>query len=229
MKVVLIHGWLSGPNHHWFYWLKRELRKRGFEVIAPVMPNPVRPNKEQWVAQLKKIISQVDPADTILIGHSLGVPTILYALQDFKGAKFAQVILVSGFARKIPHMEEFIDGYTMEDLNLKNVKTKAASWVCIHGDNDPLVPFEQGEWLAKQLGAELMLENGRGHLTQFRGVVKLPSALKAILHEQNPLCRDVINRVSTTSVKKSKAPIHLQSALDAILKIRDKTKNLIKR
>jgi len=38
MNIVLVHGWLSSPDQHWFPWLKRELEGRGFHVIAPPMP-----------------------------------------------------------------------------------------------------------------------------------------------------------------------------------------------
>ncbi|MFA6447255.1 MAG: alpha/beta fold hydrolase [Patescibacteria group bacterium] len=220
MNVVLVHGWLSGPRHHWFFWLKRELEKKGFNVIAQKMPTPAKPRKDQWVPALKQILKNLDPSQTILIGHSLGTPTILYALNDHKGKKFAQVILVSGFARKIPHMEEFINGYEM-DFDLTTIKSKSRDWVCIHADNDPLVPFAEAEWLADQLGATLINETGRGHLTYYRGTTKLPSALRAVLKE--------VFSSDSAAVKKSNAPMKLQSAFELVLALRDKIKNKVRK
>ena len=173
---------MSTPNQHWFPWLEHELKGRGYKVIAPSMPHAVRPQKRQWVAKLKAVLAGLDPTETILVGHSLGVPTILYCLQDHAGSKYLKAVMVSGFARKIPLLEKVCIGYDMR-LDLARIKPKCESWTCIHADNDPFVPFEEGRWMAKRLGADLIVENGRGHLTQYRGAVKLPSALGSITGE----------------------------------------------
>lgn len=208
MNVVLVHGWMSTPNHHWFPWLVRELKGRGHDVIAPEMPHPVKPQKRQWVAKLKSVLADLDPTETILVGHSLGVPTILYCLQGHDGPKYLKAVLVSGFARKIPLLERVCVGYDMR-LHLARIKPKCASWTCIHADNDPLVPFEEGEWLAERLGADLIVEKGRGHLTHYRGAVKLSSALGSIVGEIN-------ERFARQGVMLEEAGMRLESALGAI-------------
>ena len=199
---------MSTPNQHWFPWLERELKGRGYLVIAPKMPHAVKPQKHQWVAKLKSVLVDLDPTETILVGHSLGVPTILYCLQDHKGSKYPKAVLVSGFARKIPLLERVCAGYDMH-LNLARIKPKCESWTCIHADNDPLVPFEEGEWLAKHLGADLIVEKGRGHLTQYRGAVKLPSALGSIVGEIN-------ERFARQGVLLEQVGMGLESALKSI-------------
>lgn len=211
MKVVLIHGWLSSPDQNWFPWLKRELKGRGFEVIAPQMPHPMRPDKHKWVPALKALLKDLDPTDTILVGHSLGVPTILYCLQDHEGPAYAKVVLVCGFGRKIPFLDDVIDNYDMR-LDMRSIRRKASEWICIHGDNDPLVPFGEGKWLAKKLGAEFIVENGRGHLTQYQGTVRLPSALKTISGELEERFRDKKVLIEELGMK-------LESVLKAIGKM----------
>ncbi|MHB8830655.1 MAG: RBBP9/YdeN family alpha/beta hydrolase [Patescibacteria group bacterium] len=212
-EVILVHGWLSGPRHHWFPWLKRSLAKHGYAVTALRMPNPIYPSKDKWVAKLKQVLNGKDPSHTILIGHSLGTPTILYALQEHDGPKFAHVVLVGGFARKIPHLNLVCKGYNM-GFDLEAIKCKACHWTIIHGDNDPLVPFGEGEWLAKQLGTQVIIENNKGHLTQYRGVFKLESILNSIAANQ-PL---------SSKLKEALKPalrelIKLESALREILKL----------
>ena len=208
MNVVLVHGWLSNPDQHWFPWLKRELKGRGYNVMAPAMPNPAKPNKRLWVARLKSVLAECDPQQTILIGHSLGVPTILYCLQDHDGPPFLKAVLVSGFARKIPLLGKVTDGYDMK-LNLTRIKPKAESWTCIHAPNDPIVPFKEGRWMAKRLGAEFIAEKKRGHLTQYYGVVKLPSALGSIAGEMQ-------ERFNREGVMLEEVGMRLESVINAI-------------
>lgn len=214
-EVIIIHGWLSGPRHHWFPWLKEELVQRGYKVQTPTMPNPIRPDKEKWVAKLKQILKGKDPQNTILVGHSLGTPTILYALKDHKGPSFAQVVLVGGFGRNIPHLGVVAQGYDMH-FDMDEIMPKAEQWAIIHGDNDPLVPFREGEWLANRLGVDLIVEKSRGHLTQYRGVFKLDSVLKSIA-AGDPLTAEMKEDIKPAESKL----IKLESALKEILKLKN--------
>jgi len=179
------------------------------------MPHPARPEKRAWVARLKDVLAILDPQQTILVGHSLGVPTILYCLQDHEGSPYLKAVLTSGFARDIPMLDKVVDGYDMK-LNLTRIKPKAESWTCIHADNDPLVPFKEGQWLAKKLGADFIVEHGRGHLTQYRGVVKLPSALRSISGEMQ-------ERFKKQGVLLEDVGMSLESALGSIDKFVKKT------
>lgn len=179
-KVVLVHGWLSTPNQHWFPWLKKQLKAFGFKVYAPVMPNPVKPKRPKWVTKLERTLNGKDPHETILIGHSLGTATILYAMQEHRGPRYEHVILVGSFGRRIPRLDEVTEGYEMQ-LDLERIRRKAKHWTLIHGDHDPLVPFKEGRWLARQLKATFIVEKNRGHLIQYEGIIKLESALQALV------------------------------------------------
>ncbi|MDD5438353.1 MAG: alpha/beta hydrolase [Patescibacteria group bacterium] len=215
-EVVLIHGWLSGPRHHWFPWLKKELASRGYKVLTPVMPNPVHPEKDEWVAKLKQSLKGKDPKKTILIGHSLGTPTILYTLKDHKGPSFSRVVLVSGFARSIPHLKLVSKGFDMH-FDMDEIKSKADQWTVIHGDNDSIVPFREGEWLANRLGVDLIIEKDGGHLIQYKGVFKLESVLKAIAAD-DPLSAELKENIKPLEGKFLK----LESALREVLKLKAK-------
>lgn len=181
--VVLVHGWLSTPRHHWFPWLKKKLSQMGFEVLAPAMPNPIKPDKIKWLAKLEKIMAPLDPSKTIIVGHSLGVPTILYFLQKHRGRKFRHVVLVSGLARKIKYLDVITTGYDLL-FDWKRISNKARSWTVIHGDKDPIVPLKESRWIAHNLKTKLWVEKGQGHFTQYRGVFKLSDVLRAITGHQ---------------------------------------------
>lgn len=182
-NVVLVHGWLSTPRHHWFPWLQKKLRAMGFQVLAPAMPQAIKPDKDKWLAKLEKTVAPLDPAKTILVGHSLGVPTILYLLQKHRGRKFRHAVLVSGLARQIPYLDKIAKGYDM-DFDWKRLPRKAKLWTVIHGDQDPIVPIKESRWMARNLRTKLWVEKGQGHFTQYRGVFKLSDVLKAITCNQ---------------------------------------------
>lgn len=210
--VVLVHGWLSTPHHHWFPWLKKKLQAMGFEVVAPAMPHAIKPDKDKWLDKLEKTVALLNPARTILVGHSLGVPTILYFLQKHRGRKFLHVVLVSGLARRIPFLDKIATGYDM-DFDWKYLSSKAGSWTVIHGDQDPIVPIEESRWMARNLQTKLWVEKGQGHFTQYVGVFKLRDVLKAIT------CNCALDSEIKESIKYSTdRQIELPRVLNQIIK-----------
>jgi len=209
MTVLIIHGWLSTPNMHFFPWLKKELEARGMNVIAPQMPNPALPKRAEWLATLDEAVRAVgDPAQTILVGHSLGTLTILHYLNEiYRGPAFPNAVLCSSFCRpftlpplrdlpdvpgdhqqfarmreKILSLPEMIlnDWFTTP-IDFTRVRENVRAITCIHSTDDPIVPYEEGAWVAKQLRSDLITEQ-RGHFIEFRvtGRMTLPSALSAI-------------------------------------------------
>ena len=209
MHVILVHGWMSRPQMHFFPWLKKELEARGFEVAAPQMPNPALPKRDEWLATLDQAVSEIDdPSQTILLGHSLGTLTILHYLNTFeKGPAFPHIILTAGFGRQfslpqpidIPQIEDYpklialrekilnlpetvLHDWFSPAIDFAKVKPKARRWTCIHSTDDAIVPYAEGVWLAKKLNVPLITEHN-GHLIEFRlnGQMTLPSALEAIV------------------------------------------------
>lgn len=176
----------------------------GFEVLAPSMPQAIKPDKDKWLAKLEKTVASLDPARTILVGHSLGVPTILYLLQKHTGRKFLHVVLVSGLARKIPYLDTITTGYDM-NFDWKQLSRKVKSWTVIHGDQDPIVPIKEGRWIARNLQTKLWVEKGQGHFTQYRGVFKLNDVLKAITCNQN-LSQEIKQNIKCVSGRQLELP-----------------------
>ncbi len=178
MHVILVHGWKGSPENAWFPWLRRELESRGYTTEALVMPHPAFPDRQVWVDHIKASITS---PDTVLIGHSLGCPSILLALQSYDGPPLARVVLVAGFARlfQIPLLEHWF-GEARIDLNV--VRSRAASWRVLHGRFDPLVPFREGEWMAEGLGVPLIeTHSHRGHLTPVELAFEVPEILQAVI------------------------------------------------
>lgn len=186
MQAILVHGLAGKPGNHWFPWLRRELKKRGIKSQAPKLPHPFLPVRDEWVAELRDAIE--DPEQTILIGHSLGCPTILYYLEKYRGKKkFPVVVLVAGFGRrflnpKVEKLQARLLRWHDKPLNFSKIRSKADKFVCINSTDDLLIPFSEGEWLAKKLKAELVPEKKRHFVAVAgHGTVELPSALDAVM------------------------------------------------
>lgn len=188
MKACIVHGWDGSPKEPMLQWLRSSLEKKGYEVIAPAMPNPGVPKIRAWVGKLTKTISPDENA--ILVGHSIGCQTILRYLQTLAPKK-----KIKGIVLIAPWME--LDEETIEEegeevreiarpwmetpIDFKKVKKLAGKTVAIFSDNDPFVPLSQKTIFRKKLGAKVIIEKGKGHFTVGDGTKKLPSALKAIL------------------------------------------------
>ena len=181
MKALIVHGWGADSSSNWFPWLKTELEKSGIETFCPDLPNTQNPVKEDWIETLR---AQAEfKGDIILIGHSLGCPAILRLLESFeKGENARAAILVSGFAHDIgiPQIREF----TKDGFDFAKIRSACDEFSVINSDNDPLVPLEEGGFLAKALGTGLIVEHGAGHINagdghlEYRRVLEIMRKIK---------------------------------------------------
>lgn len=168
---------------HWLPWLKKELIARGFDVLVPAMPNPMAPDPAKWVETLAQAVE--NPAETVLVGHSLGCAAVLrYLASRTDKAQFGQIVLVSGFGRpvevpeKFKHLSGILAAWILPGYDVAELKPQSKGWVVIHSANDDMVPFTEGEWLAEKLGADL-LRSDRGHYAE--GVLEVPEILERII------------------------------------------------
>ncbi len=142
---------------------------RGFEVVNPDFPDTDNPKLDKWLATARKMNKKFSPKDDwVLIGHSLGCPTILRLLETFAGDEKAKaVILVAGFAKgiNIPEIQNFVD----REFDWNKIRQKAGKFIVISSDNDPYIPLAEGERLAKMLGAEFIVEHNAGHINEGQG------------------------------------------------------------
>lgn len=185
-RVFLIHGWGGYPHKDFFPWATKELEAKGYDVIAPTMPDSLHPKIEVWIPCLTEIVGEIRP-DDIFIGHSIGCQTILRYLETLKeGQKVDKVILVAPWGAFLTEKayEDEEDKVTAKPwlkapINFQKIKSKADSFVAIFSDDDPLVPFEESSREFKEkLGVEIVVEHKKGHFTEDDGVKELPELLK---------------------------------------------------
>ena len=176
MHAVLVHGWKGWPENAWFPWLRRELEARGWTTEALKLPDPAFPKRMEW---MKAIAEAIRSPQTVLIGHSLGTLAILWTLEKYDGPPITGVVLVSGFGRDF-HVPGLHTWFPREpDLDL--IRTKAKQWRVVHARGDYLVPFREGQWLARKLDVSVITTKRMGHLTDEERAFEVPEILEATL------------------------------------------------
>ncbi len=181
-RVFIIHGWVGDPDRHWYPWLKRELESKGIEVTVPAMPNSANPKLEEWLNLMNKSIGVPDE-QTYLVGHSLGVVTILRYLEALLGSqKVAGLVLVAGFVEHERYYKVF-KNFLDWPLDYEKIKlTVNKKIIAVHSDNDPFIPMKNAEMLRDNLGAELIIVPHAWHFDESDGCTELPAARDALLN-----------------------------------------------
>jgi predicted alpha/beta hydrolase family esterase len=177
-RVIIIHGWGDDPTRGWINWLVVQLKARGIEAIAPVMPNPRRPDFQQWLGAIADTVGSIDE-QTALIGHSLGCFMLLRFLEQYQGSgKLGKLILVAGFA--VPadpaHQERFLPA-----PDFKLIWARVAKIYNVYSNNDHVVTPGRTRQLNNLLGGELVLDRDKRHFSGLRGIEDLPSVLNLVL------------------------------------------------
>ena|SRR3990167_1692725 len=182
-RAFLIHGWDGYPEEGWRPWLKDELKKAGFEVIVPAMPDSANPTMEKWVPFLKSAVGQPQKSD-YFVGHSVGCITILRYLETLgTDQKIGGLILVAGFGHDLeyPDYKGELSSFFQKPVNWKEIKKHCPKFVAIMSDNDPYVPLAHGNLFKEKLGAKVIVEHNMKHFSGDDGINILPSAKEAVL------------------------------------------------
>lgn len=182
-RVFLIHGWEGYPEEGWRPWLKKELEKRGFEVIVPAMPDTDHPKMEAWVSHLSKVIGTPDE-DCYFVGHSLGCITTLRYLETLKeNEKVGGAILVAGFAHELEYSgyKNELSSFFKTAIDWDAIKKHCKKFIAVHSDNDPYVPLKHVDIFKDKLNAEVIITPNMSHFSGEDGITELPIALDSVL------------------------------------------------
>jgi len=183
-RAIIVHGWDGNPGEAWFPWLKRELEARGFSVSVPQMPEPGTPKIESWVPALASAVGHPD-RETFLIGHSMGVQTILRYLETID-SPIGGVVAVAGFFTLIPGSigtaddDKTAEPWLTKPMDLDKIKTNANRIVAIFSDNDPYVSLENVEMFKVRLGAKTVVLTQKGHMGSGDNVTEFPEVLNEL-------------------------------------------------
>lgn len=172
-KVVIVHGHEGKPDGNWFPWLKENLEKKSCKVYVPEFPTP-EDKLDKWMHVVKK----VPVRNSILVGHSLGVPFILNLLEKEK-AKAA--FLAAGFTGSLDlEFNNQLQDIADREFDWDAIRQNCPRFFVLQGDNDEYVPVKKAQDLARNLGTDPILINGGGHLNEPAGFTEFPQLLDLI-------------------------------------------------
>ena len=160
MKAVIFHGWGGNSNENWFPWLKKELEKKGFEVLVPDLPDSDFPKQDKWLPAALKLTDYDE--NTVLIGHSLGTCLIMRILENIH-KKVKAIFLVSAFDRDLKIKE--IETFFFKPYDYEKIIKNAGKIYILNSDNDPYIPLSIAEELSKKLKCGVKVFHNKEHLS----------------------------------------------------------------
>lgn len=167
-RAVILHSMNEKTSQgHWYPWLKEELESRGYEVWLPDMPSPDLPSARETTDFLRAN-QNWDFADNLIIGHSWGAVQILHLLQNLPaGTRVRAAVPVSVYSHVLaeePDWEQ-LKGLFEEPFDFPKISAAADTFLFVHGDDDPWCDPKQAEYLAQQIGGELVFIKGGKHFS----------------------------------------------------------------
>jgi uncharacterized protein len=178
-KIFIIHGFEGSPNGGWRPWLMWELEIRDIYACALPMPTPENPICSEWMYEIERQVIQNKDDEIYLIGHSLWGPAILRFLEKTNAMNISGSVLVSSPSEK--NNNQKLNNFFDSPFDFEKIKLSCKKFVVIHGGNDSLVPVDNAQFLAKELGSELKIIPEGGHLNGSAGWFSLPECLESLL------------------------------------------------
>ncbi len=181
VEILIVPGWSdSGPDHWQSRWARNMKTARRVE-----QSDWLRPDKNTWVAGVLKAVSETTrPA--VLVGHSLGVATILHAADHVGRSRVAGAFLVA------PSDLDALDTWPREE----DPALVGRDWVAIAGSfapmpmnplpfparviagsNDAFCTVERAQALGAAWGAEVSIMADGGHINSASGHGPWPEGL----------------------------------------------------
>ena len=160
----------SGPDHWQTYF-----EKSGDNFQRIIQNDWDVPDIAEWVATIESAISEYDPDSVVLVGHSLGCPTIAQ-WASFSGKKIKGALLVA------PPDIEACQGKIPVKL-FKCLPTDKINFptIVVASTNDHWSGILKQEFYANQWGSEFVNIGEAGHINDLSGYGKWEEGLE-ILH-----------------------------------------------
>lgn len=170
--ILIVPGYGNSGPHHWqTRWQSRIPSARRVEQT-----NWLKPVLEEWVETLVRSANKAEKP-IVLVGHSLGVPTIIHAIPQIR-AKIAGAFLVAPPDVADPNIrpKHFMTfgPYPRERLPFPTL--------LVASRNDHYGTYEAAEELAEAWGALLLDAGEAGHINTDAGYGPWPEGSLAFAH-----------------------------------------------
>lgn len=173
-RLVYIHG---NQTTHWSEcWaglFKAELEKLGFETFFETFPDSILARAEYWLPFVEKHIKAGE--NDVLIGWSSGATT---AMRYAESHKIHSSILISPSYTDLGDEMEKQSGLFDKPWDWEAIKKNQKYTALIYSDNDPYIPQDQFEFIARKLKAETMKIPSAKHFTERQNFPELLDYIK---------------------------------------------------
>jgi len=153
--AIIVHAWEESSQSYFYPWLSSKLLEKEYIVHVPDLPDTSTPSAEIWTQIILDLCKEKSDEIT-LIGHSLGVTTILNVLSKHDCPLITKVIAVAGVTKfssitidKKP-LESFFDALPKE-WNWDILRSRCTNFNILHSDNDHAVVLQDAEQFAENV------------------------------------------------------------------------------
>lgn len=162
-NFILIHGIDGNPDECFYPWLRQQLEKDSHKVYAWQLPLPPKASLNNWLKALKPRLKLVN-SETVFVGRSIG-PAFILRLLEITKVKVKAAFLVAGFCSDIglPDFTPLIKPFIDKPFDWQKIRNNCGRFFVYSSDNDPFVPLQKGEELARNLDTKLTLVKGAEH------------------------------------------------------------------
>jgi len=159
----------SGPDHWQTYF---ETTGANFHRIVQKDWNA--PDINEWVETIDNAISTYDPRKVVLVGHSLGCPTIAqWAAQSGKQIKGALLVAP-------PDIKAIHDQFQIELFSVLPTAKFIFPTIVVASTNDQWDKDQQAAHYAQQWGSQFVNIGDAGHINDLSGYGKWEEGLKIL-------------------------------------------------
>jgi uncharacterized protein len=156
--ILIIPGLGNSGEQHW-----QSLWEKEYNFTRIQQNDWETPVCADWVVNINKSVNQYDPANVILVGHSLACATIAYWAQQYP-AKIKGALLVALSDTEAKSFPSGTTGFTPMPLNKLPFPT-----IAVTSTNDYYVTLQRAEQFATAWGSELINIGETGHINSDAG------------------------------------------------------------
>lgn len=163
-NAIIFQGAGETQKSFWLPYVKKELEKRGYTVWLPQLPEIDNPKLQEILSFILK--NGEFNQETVMIGHSAGVPFILSTLENIE-VKIKKAVMVAGLIEPSTNDEAITKWqklFLQDKYDWRKIKAHCKEFIFINSVNDPWGCNEkQGKKMFDKLGGTLII-NEEGHM-----------------------------------------------------------------
>lgn len=165
MRVVVVPRWGGIPSDDWYPWAAAELAGRGVRLSALDVPDPAEPRIAAWVETTVAALAEEPPAETVLVGHSVGCRAALRAVELLPaGTRLGGLLLVAGWWEVDEPWDTLLPWQELGHDHTR-IRDVAGRPVVLLSDDDPFTrdwAANRRAWI-ERLDADVRVHAGRQH------------------------------------------------------------------